>query len=194
LQYSPTLSKLYNLFFYNTNVVCKWAYRFRGKFPPPPPPPSLPAHFPAFYILLALFQAALPFMNTNDVPGKVLLERLLSAVTGSGRIFLLLRPSPKFSDVSQRLAAILAGPVFLRARERGQNFSELFVAVSGDVAQESLGMSDDDREIVCKCCSVVIHCAATVKFHEHLLDAIQATFFALPPSHPTRPYPHSTFP
>ena len=105
--------------------------------------------------------------------GKVLLERLLSAVTGSGLIYVLLRPSRKQPDIRQRLASILAGPVFSRVRERVPNFSERFVAVAGDVSHDMLGMRDDERDIVCRCCSVVVHCAATVKFHEHLLDAIQ---------------------
>lgn len=99
---------------------------------------------------------------------------MLSAVTGSGRIFLLLRPSRKQPDVAQRLASILAGPVFSRVREQGYDLGQRFVAVAGDIAKEGLGMCDEDRVEVCGCCSVVLHCAATVKFHEHLLDAIQA--------------------
>jgi hypothetical protein len=119
--------------------------------------------------------------SSHHFSGKVLLERLLSASTGSGRIYVLLRPSRKQPDIKQRLATILSGPVFSLARERGHNFSERFVAIAGDVSQERLGMHEDERDLVCSCCSVVVHCAATVKFHEHLLDAIQVVCILLPP-------------
>ena len=44
-------------------------------------------------------------------------------------------------------------------------------AVSGDVGEPDFGLSASDLVLVRSTVSLLYHCAATVKFHEHLLDA-----------------------
>lgn len=49
--------------------------------------------------------------------------------------------------------------------------------IAGDLAQENLGLSDQDRLTIAKEVQVVINCAASVNFDDPLLDALNINYF-----------------
>lgn len=55
-------------------------------------------------------------------------------------------------------------------RENADAFKKLH-AIGGDIRDLRLGMSDADRERI-NSCSIIVHLAASVRFDDHLKDAI----------------------
>eukprot|EP00286_Rhodomonas_abbreviata_P021695 CAMPEP_0181299832 /NCGR_PEP_ID=MMETSP1101-20121128/6563_1 /TAXON_ID=46948 /ORGANISM="Rhodomonas abbreviata, Strain Caron Lab Isolate" /LENGTH=325 /DNA_ID=CAMNT_0023405021 /DNA_START=219 /DNA_END=1193 /DNA_ORIENTATION=- len=105
--------------------------------------------------------------------GKVLIEKLLRCCPGVGQIFVLLRPSPKAGkSAEERLRdEILGSKCFDRLRDAWPSFASQCIPVGGDVGSPKLGMSESSLQEVVSKVNVVFHCAATVKFNEHLKTA-----------------------
>ena len=109
----------------------------------------------------------------SGLVGKVLIEKILRDCPEVGHIYVLLRSSKKTKfDAHQRLHRdVLASPCFDHLRQIWPSFAKQCVAVQGDVGAPKMGMNNADYEAVCRHCSIVLHCAATVKFNEHLETA-----------------------
>lgn len=58
--------------------------------------------------------------------------------------------------------------VFDRVREMGDDWKSKIVPVEGDIAEENLGISDEDWKMLQEGVEVVFHSAATVRFDEDL--------------------------
>jgi len=110
--------------------------------------------------------------------GKALLRKLLAASGDSlGCVYLLLRPK-RGREPAERLAALLADPIFECFRECGDEDGDgLSVlakvrCVAGDVTAKELGLAADDRRRLEEEVSVVFHSAATVKFDAPMADSL----------------------
>lgn len=87
-----------------------------------------------------------------------------------GHLYLLIQPRGE-QTAAQRLEALLDTPVFNRLRERyGTEFKGIvgskITAISGNVAEERLGMSDADARTLNDNITILINSAATTTFDE----------------------------
>jgi len=46
------------------------------------------------------------------------------------------------------------------------------IPVCGDIAEENLGLSDDDFKMLCNKVNIIVHCAATLDFETDLKTAV----------------------
>jgi len=99
--------------------------------------------------------------------GKVLVEKFLRSVPDVKHLFLLIR-SQKGQDAAKRLDGILVSKLFDRIRKECPQNLEKLVPVDGDLMEPQLGLSEEDARRLRNEVSVVIHCAATIKFDEAL--------------------------
>lgn len=104
--------------------------------------------------------------------GKVLVEKLLRSCPAIKTIYILVRPK-KGSTPHQRVEDLLKSKLFDKVRNEDPNFNEKVIAVSGDILEENLGISESDKETLINEVSIVFHSAATVKFDEHLKLSVQ---------------------
>ena len=134
------------------------------------PPPHAESGVRSFFARKGVF-----ITGGSGLVGKVLIEKILRDCPEVGRIFVLLRPArKKRCDVHQRLQTdILDSHCFDYLRGIWPGFRSRCVAVQGDVGRPLLGMCQVDYDTVCAECSIVFHCAATVKFNESLETAFR---------------------
>ena len=66
------------------------------------------------------------------------------------------------------LTFLFLNKLFDTIRAKEPDFEQNVVAMSGDVCEPMLGLSDDDVRIIAEHVSVVFHVAATVRFDEAL--------------------------
>jgi len=102
--------------------------------------------------------------------GKVLVEKLLRS-TSVARIYLLIRPK-KGVLTQQRLAVLLGTKIFDRVRKEKEEALSRVVAVSGDITEDRLGLSEEEENVLAETVNIVFHCAATVRFDEDLTKSI----------------------
>eukprot|EP01120_Amphizonella_sp_Union-15-10_P010869 TRINITY_DN4505_c0_g1_i6.p1 TRINITY_DN4505_c0_g1~~TRINITY_DN4505_c0_g1_i6.p1 ORF type:complete len:1140 (-),score=214.44 TRINITY_DN4505_c0_g1_i6:109-3528(-) len=115
--------------------------------------------------------------------GKVFLETVLRELPGVQKIFLLVRPDLKNNiKPEERLASLLAAPLFDRVRQERPDFAafarEKIFLVSGDMVEENLGLSGSDMAILEEEIEIVFHLAATINFHERLDLALKINVLA----------------
>ncbi|XP_014485791.1 PREDICTED: uncharacterized protein LOC106750169 [Dinoponera quadriceps] len=100
--------------------------------------------------------------------GVCLIEKLLRCCPGIKNIYLLMRPK-KGKNIAERLIELTQNSIFnmLREKEQADLFRKL-IAVTGDVGEENLGLSPEDRETLINTVQVVFHAAATLDFEADL--------------------------
>uniref|UniRef100_A0A069DUT1 Fatty acyl-CoA reductase n=1 Tax=Panstrongylus megistus TaxID=65343 RepID=A0A069DUT1_9HEMI len=99
--------------------------------------------------------------------GIALVEKLLRT-TEINKIYLLVRPK-KGKEISSRLEEYIKNPIFSVLREeKGSDIFNKLIAVQGDVGEENLGLSNNDRQILIDNINIVLHCAATLDFEADL--------------------------
>lgn len=103
--------------------------------------------------------------------GKIVVEKLLRACPLVKKIYLLTR-SRRGVKPQQRIDDLLQSILFDKVREMGGDWRSKIVPVKGDIAEENLGMSDEDWEMLQEDVEIVFHSAATVRFDEDLKDAM----------------------
>jgi len=104
--------------------------------------------------------------------GKVLLEKLLYACTDLHQIFILIRPK-RGKSVESRMEEMYKSPLFHRIRDEKPEAFKKIVPMFGDVLQEGLGLSEENKKRITDEVSVVIHSAATLKLEAKLKDAVE---------------------
>ncbi|GMR49001.1 hypothetical protein PMAYCL1PPCAC_19196, partial [Pristionchus mayeri] len=104
--------------------------------------------------------------------GKVLIEKLLKDVPHVERLYVLVRPA-KGKTAEQRWADINSGVLFNRVRLGCPEALEKVVPVEGDISLDDMGLTEEDLGRVLAETSVVLHCAATVRFNDILRNAIE---------------------
>ncbi|XP_014485814.1 PREDICTED: putative fatty acyl-CoA reductase CG5065 [Dinoponera quadriceps] len=105
--------------------------------------------------------------------GKVLIEKLLRSLPDIAHIYLLVRPK-KGKNAKQRLEEIFNSPLFEKVKaQRGlAALKEAVTVVNGDMMLPELGISPEDRMMLCENVNIVYHAAATVRFDEMLKKAV----------------------
>ncbi|XP_045770374.1 fatty acyl-CoA reductase 1-like [Maniola jurtina] len=101
--------------------------------------------------------------------GKILIEKLLRCCPDIKVIYLLLRKKKEQSP-RERLNEIINTRCFEKISDRSV-FSKLCV-IPGDILEEDLGISAQDRSILQKEVQIVFHSAASVRFDMNLRDAV----------------------
>ncbi|KAF8375157.1 hypothetical protein PRIPAC_81586 [Pristionchus pacificus] len=104
--------------------------------------------------------------------GQVVIEKLLYAVPDFEKIYVLVRPA-KGKSPAERWTAISEGVLFNRVRAECPQNLEKVVPVEGDITIDDMGLSEENLKRVLEETSVVIHCAATVRFDDTLRSAIE---------------------
>lgn len=105
--------------------------------------------------------------------GICLIEKLLRSCTDLKNIYLLIRPK-KGKQISERLEELTKNSVFDKLKE--ENKTELFkklIAISGDVGEDNLGLSSEDRLKLIENVQIVVHSAATLDFEANLKNTVQ---------------------
>lgn len=102
--------------------------------------------------------------------GKVLIEKLLRSCPGINRIFMLIRPKKQMT-IDERIQQLIDLPVFDRLREENPKNLKKIIAISGDVCQVGLGLSETSHTEM-RNVSVVFHSAASVRFDDPLPEAV----------------------
>ncbi|XP_061392597.1 fatty acyl-CoA reductase 1-like [Musca vetustissima] len=105
--------------------------------------------------------------------GKVLVEKLLRSCGDLKKMYLLVRPK-KGREPIERIKDMLDNVLFDKLKEmRGLDWIlSKIEAIPGDVMLPELGISKEDAETLRNEVSLVMHCAATIRFDEPLRYAV----------------------
>lgn len=102
--------------------------------------------------------------------GKVLIEKLLRSCPDVDKIYMLMRKGRNGESGQQRLADFITNRIF-KFNDLQSQLTKL-VAVEGDLTQPDLGISEEDQQMLADRVSVIIHSAATVRFHGPLKEFV----------------------
>ncbi|XP_076277547.1 putative fatty acyl-CoA reductase CG5065 [Lasioglossum baleicum] len=105
--------------------------------------------------------------------GKVIVEKFLRSVPSIKQIYMLVRPK-KGKNPKHRLEEIFNSPLFEKVKQqRGlEELRKAVTVVNGDVSMLGLGLSEEDKKMLCENVNIVYHLAATVRFDELLKRAV----------------------
>ncbi|XP_041970659.1 fatty acyl-CoA reductase 1-like [Aricia agestis] len=110
--------------------------------------------------------------------GKLLVEKLLYSCPDVKRIYLVIRHKKEVCP-EKRLAEIYKNSCFERLRrERSGLFQSKVKAVSGNLLDPNLGLSEEDRVLVTTTTDILIHSAASVRFDDSLKYAFDVNVVA----------------
>ncbi|XP_006867048.1 PREDICTED: fatty acyl-CoA reductase 2 [Chrysochloris asiatica] len=104
--------------------------------------------------------------------GKVLMEKLFRTSPDLKVIYILMRPKAG-QTLQQRLSQILNSKLFEKVKEVCPDVHEKIRAIYADLNQNDLAISKEDIQELLSCTNIVFHCAATVRFDDHLRHAVQ---------------------
>ncbi|XP_076643125.1 putative fatty acyl-CoA reductase CG5065 [Halictus rubicundus] len=105
--------------------------------------------------------------------GKVIVEKFLRCLPSIKQIYMLVRPK-KGKNPKHRLEEIFNSPLFEKVKQqRGlEELRKAVTVVNADVSMLGLGLSEEDKKMLCENVNIVYHCAATVRFDELLKRAV----------------------
>lgn len=103
--------------------------------------------------------------------GKIMVEKLLRDCGELRCIYLLIR-AKKGVDPAQRKEEYVKNIVFDHVRERYSERLGKIRLIRGDILSPGLGLSDDDRRELTENVELVFHCAANVRFDQHIRQAV----------------------
>nr|XP_033784733.1 fatty acyl-CoA reductase 1 isoform X1 [Geotrypetes seraphini] len=109
--------------------------------------------------------------------GKVLLEKLLRSCPKVKAVYVLVRPKAG-QKPQERVAEMFTCKLFDRVRDEQPQWTDKVMAVSSELTQPELDLSESDKEMLIECIDIIFHCAATVRFNESLRDAMQLNVIA----------------
>ncbi|KAM6154273.1 fatty acyl-CoA reductase 2 [Erethizon dorsatum] len=104
--------------------------------------------------------------------GKVLMEKLFRTSPDLKIVYVLMRPKAG-QTLQQRVFQILNSKLFEKVKEICPNVHEKIRPISADLNQHDFGISKADMEEILASTNIVFHCAATVRFDDHLRHAVQ---------------------
>ncbi|RVE50675.1 hypothetical protein evm_004707 [Chilo suppressalis] len=94
--------------------------------------------------------------------GKALVEKLLRSCPDVDTIYLLLR-SKKGLSSEERLKDLCNNKLFDVVRSQNPGVFRKLKLIAGDILDDGLGISNDDRAELQKNCNVIFHSAACVR-------------------------------
>ncbi|XP_074041929.1 putative fatty acyl-CoA reductase CG5065 isoform X3 [Leptinotarsa decemlineata] len=103
--------------------------------------------------------------------GRVLIEKLLRSCPDLKNIYMVLRPKRNRS-IEERIRDLTNVPLFDELRKQNEHFLNKIIPVNGDIKEVNLGISEEDRKSLIENVNIVYHSAASVRFDDHLKDAI----------------------
>ncbi|XP_022121959.2 putative fatty acyl-CoA reductase CG5065 [Pieris rapae] len=103
--------------------------------------------------------------------GKVLVEKLLRDCPDLKVIYILLRQK-KGVPGEERLKELCSNKVFELLQNKNPSIFNKLKFISGDILEEELGLSNDDRQELQRNCQIIFHSAACVRFDQKLKDAV----------------------
>ncbi|VVD01910.1 unnamed protein product [Leptidea sinapis] len=103
--------------------------------------------------------------------GKVLLVKLLRECSDLNVIYVLMRQK-KGVPPEERLKELCNNKAFESLMKKEPSVFSKLRLVSGDILEEDLGLSNDDRQELQKNCQIIFHGAACVRFDQKLKDEI----------------------
>ncbi|XP_010995910.1 fatty acyl-CoA reductase 2 [Camelus dromedarius] len=104
--------------------------------------------------------------------GKVMMEKLLRTSPDLKVIYILVRPKAG-QTLQQRVFQILNSKLFEKVKEVCPKVHEKIRAISADLNQHDLAISKEDMQELLSHTNIIFHCAATVRFDDHLRHAVQ---------------------
>ncbi|KAI4470299.1 male sterility protein 2-related [Holotrichia oblita] len=104
--------------------------------------------------------------------GKVLVEKLLYSCSDLGTLYILMRPK-KGKSSEERLKDMWALPVFVRVRTKNPKLFDKVVPINGEISEEGLGISQEDRKTLIENVHIVFHLAAILRLEAQLKDSIE---------------------
>ncbi len=125
----------------------------------------------------ALAGTRIAITGATGFVGTALVERLLRSVPDC-ELVLLVRDGKRATAAQRVERELLKNDAFDRLREEHgrDGFAELtarrITTIRGDVGRDGLGLSDDDRQVLGSC-DTIIHSAATVSFDSPLDSAVE---------------------
>ncbi|XP_013843790.1 fatty acyl-CoA reductase 2 isoform X3 [Sus scrofa] len=99
--------------------------------------------------------------------GKVLMEKLFRTSPDLKVIYILVRPKAG-QTLQQRVFQILNSKLFEKVKEVCPNVHEKIRAISADLNQSDFAISKEDMQELLSYTNIIFHCAATVRFDDHL--------------------------
>ncbi|KAG5875121.1 hypothetical protein JTB14_002239 [Gonioctena quinquepunctata] len=103
--------------------------------------------------------------------GKVLIEKLLRSCPDLENIYVLIRPK-RNKSIQERIESLTNVPLFDKLKSQNDAFQKKIIPVSGNIMKLNLGISEEDRTHLIENINIIYHCAASVRFDDHLKDAI----------------------
>ncbi|XP_028161341.1 putative fatty acyl-CoA reductase CG5065 [Ostrinia furnacalis] len=104
--------------------------------------------------------------------GKALVEKLLRSCPQIDTIYLLLRNKKGLTSEERLKDLISSNKLFELIRDKNPDVLQKLKLIPGDILEEGLGMSNDDRVELQRRCHIVFHSAACVRFDQKLKDAV----------------------
>lgn len=118
------------------------------------------------------------FTGGTGFLGKIIVEKLLRSCPGIKNIYLLCRAKDG-QTLTDRMEKLKKLPVFDLIHRTNPSVFDKIIPIEGDVTMPNLGISEDDKQILKKNVSIVIHSAATVNFNEPLKIAVNTNLRAM---------------
>lgn len=103
--------------------------------------------------------------------GKLILERLLR-ICQVRLVYILVRPKKGKSE-NERFEEMFDLPMLDPLKKSHPDFLQRIKMIPGNLILENMGVSDEHWRILHEEVQIVIHCAATVRFDQHLRTAYQ---------------------
>ncbi|XP_065171317.1 fatty acyl-CoA reductase wat-like [Atheta coriaria] len=103
--------------------------------------------------------------------GKLILERLLR-ICQVRLVYILVRPKKGKSE-NERFEEMFDLPMLDPLKKSHPDFLQRIKMIPGNLIMENMGVSDEHWRILHEEVQIVIHCAATVRFDQHLRTAYQ---------------------
>lgn len=102
--------------------------------------------------------------------GKLLLEKLLRSCPDLKHVYILIREK-KGKGREARFEEVFDSPVFDVLKRKRPNFERKISLVSGDCVLQDLGLDEETKKVLIQEVDCVFHCAATVRFDQHIKTA-----------------------